>query len=536
MTAFPFFLYAEIHYRFKYFVSFLKRSEPEILVDAPHRIDPDRDLPVMILVKDADLYPITLRSALITLRYGKNSVYRESVSPGQPLPVNSHYWWNIASIGFRNELEHVFGDLSIDVEITYDIGGKRKVARNNNLRTSTKRSLHVYRSKTPLPSIPGWIAGDTHTHSSHTEDQVEFGSPIAASAQLAKAMGLSFFCVTDHSYDLDDRIGNYLVNDPSIPKWHRLQNDVDDVNGRDDLCTAVRGEEVSCENSDGRTVHLLLFGTRTYFYGSGDGAERWFTTACEHTIPSVLRSIGPMVAAYAGHPTEDVPFLQRLLLGRGEWTKQDVSLPGLHGIQILNGDDSDAFRNGIDVWRWLLLRGEKKYIAAGNDAHGNFNRFIQIGIPFISIKEKETQIFGKMKTALFSSPQESSILTALQRGYSVITNGPMFIIEVETDIGQIGKIGETVKGNSFIVKMRGISTEEFGKFSDVRIIAGTVGKKERTLIDKTGLAGPFELHTISDWIPVSPISYIRAEAYTVNGAGKDRNGFCITNPIWIETK
>jgi len=534
MIAFPFILYAEIHYRFKYFLSFLKRSEPEIIADAPHRIDPDRDLPVMILVKDADLYPVTIRSVTISLRHGKRSTYREAVSPDQPLSIASHFWWTIVSISFRNELEDCFGDLSIDVEIVYDIDGKRKVARNNNLRTSTRRSMRVYRSKTPLPSIPGWIAGDTHTHSSYTEDQVEFGSPIAASAQLSKAMGLSFFCVTDHSYDLDDRIDNYLINDPSIPKWHRLQSDVDDINGRTDLCTAVRGEEVSCENSDGRTVHLLLLGNRTFFHGSGDGAERWFSTACEHTIPSVMRSIGPMVAAYAAHPTDDVPFLQRLLLGRGEWAKQDVSLPGLHGIQILNGEDSDAFRNGIDVWRWLLLRGEKKFIAAGNDAHGNFNRYIQIGIPFLSIKEKESQIFGKMKTALFSSAQESSILAALQRGQSVITNGPMFVIEIETDLRSIGKIGETVKGNSLIVKMRGVSTEEFGSFSSVKIIAGTIGKKEYPLIEKIGLQDPYTIHAISDWIPASSLSYIRAEASTVNGAGRDRNGFCITNPIWVE--
>ncbi|MHB1051242.1 MAG: CehA/McbA family metallohydrolase domain-containing protein, partial [Bacteroidota bacterium] len=423
--------------------------------------------------------------------------------------------------------------LTIDVDITYEVFGKIKNVHNNNLRTSSKSPLVVYRSKSSLPTLPGWIAGDTHTHSSYTDDQVEFGSPIQASVNLSKAMGLSFFCVTDHSYDLDDAIGNYLVNDPALPKWHQLQNDINESNSRQKDCVVVRGEEVSCENSDGRTVHLLLFGSRTFFHGSGDGAEKWFQTKCEHTIPYVLRSKEPGVAAYAGHPTEDVPLLQRLLLGRGEWSKQDISLPELNGIQILNGENSDAFRNGMDAWIWLLLRGEKKFIAAGNDAHGNFNRFVQVGIPFIAIREKKSQLFGKMKTAVFASVNENSIIAALGAGHSVITNGPLAVIEIETNRQSIGRIGDTVPGNSWIMKIHAISTEEFGRFVSVRIFAGTVGKHERVLHEWKDFSSGYELHTLTGWETDPAISYIRAEAFTTGGTGVDREGFCYTNPIWI---
>lgn len=533
MIGLPFFLYAETHYRFKYFFSLLKKSEPEIIVDAPHRIDPHANLPIMILIKDAHLYPIVFHSAIIVLRNKGNKIYSETISPEQPLQLHSHFWWNLSEVVFRNEIEHVFGDLFIDIEVKYERLGKKRTIRNNNIRTSAKKSLRVFRSKNTLPSIPGWIFGDTHTHSTFTEDQVEYGSPIKASAVLSKAMGLSFFCVTDHSYDLDDTIGNYLVNDPAIPKWHQFQNEINETNGMYKDFAVIRGEEVSCENSEGNTVHLLLFGSRIFFPGSGDGAEKWFRTTCEHTIPYVLGKKETGVAAYAGHPTEEVPFLQRLLLHRGEWSKQDVSLPDLHGIQILNGKISDAFRHGFDVWIWLLLRGEKKFIAAGNDAHGNFNRFIQIGIPFFSVREHENQLFGKMKTCLFASPSESSIINALQQGNSVITNGPLVIIEVETDSHQTGKIGGTVRGTSFILKINAKSTEEFGTLSSVKVIAGTVGKKERLIFEKNQFTNAFDLHLLTDWESVTLISYIRAEAFTANGTGIDREGFCFTNPIWI---
>ncbi|MHB1050056.1 MAG: hypothetical protein ACYC09_08265, partial [Bacteroidota bacterium] len=119
MIALPIVLYAETHYRFKYFVSLLRKPEPEMLVDAPHRIDPDRTLPIMILIKDADRYPVNVRSVQITIFGEGKKIYSETISPDQPIFVNTRYWWNIAEIEFRKELAGVFGMLTIDVDITY---------------------------------------------------------------------------------------------------------------------------------------------------------------------------------------------------------------------------------------------------------------------------------------------------------------------------------------------------------------------------------------------------------------------------------
>ena len=529
----PIFLYAETHYRFKYFFSFLKTSEPEILADAPYRLDPDKPLPILLLAKDAHAYPFEIISVQITVQRNAQFIHSETVQPDRPLHVENKYWWRVVEIFFKDDLSAIYGHLDVYVEIKIKQNGKIKTILNNNHRTSTKTPLKVYRSQSRLPSIPGWIFGDVHTHSTYTEDQVEFGSPIAASTVLCKAMGLSYFCVTDHSYDLDDSVHSYLENDPGVPKWKALQSEVAEVNIRTQDFAVVRGEEVSCENADGKTVHLLLLGSRKFFHGSGDGAEKWFQTKCEHTVPSVLSNKELPAAAYAGHPTEDVPFLQRLLLNRGEWTKGDMASPGLDGIQILNGELSDSFRNGLDVWKWLLLKGEKKFIAAGNDAHGNFNRFIQIGIPFFKIKEKETQLFGKMKTVLFSSPNENAVISALKQGRSVITNGPLLVIDAETDRNGNGRIGDTVRGERFILKIKGQTSAEFGRFSSITVYIGTIGKKEKILIEQTTFADPYAIHTISEWETISAFSYIRAEGFTTDGQGTDRHGFCYTNPIWI---
>ena len=535
MFLLPFFLYAETHYRFKYFFSLYNNSEPEIIADGPHRLDPDKPYPVLILIKDADIYPVQLMSITVTISHNARQEYTHTFEFSPALMIRSHFWWKILDLNFTGNLASKYGMMHVDVEIVTKQKGKIKITHNNNHRFTSKPPLKFYRSKTYLPSVNGWIYGDTHTHSTYTEDQVEFGSPVAAAPHLCRSMGLSFVGVTDHSYDLDDSADNYLINDPEIPKWKEYQNEIDQVNAREKDFAVIRGEEVSCTNSENYNVHFLLFGNRRFFHGSGDGAEKWFTTESEFTIGEILSQKENNVVAYAAHPTEDVSSLQKVLLKRDEWSLKDMSEKELSGIQILNGSRSDGFYRGMDVWKWMLNRGEKKFILAGNDAHGNFNRFVQIGIPMVMFRENEAQLFGKMKTAaLVSALTESDLIDAMGKGRTVITNGPLLTIEMETDSPDVGRIGETVSGKKFVVKFHGETTDEFGTFTHIKIFIGIIGKGERILFEIRQFRNPYSIHQISDWHQAEFFSYIRAEAYTQHGHGIDRDGFCYTNPIWIQ--
>jgi len=249
-------LYAETHYRFKYFFSFLKKSEPEIVSDIPHRLDPDASLPVLLLVKDSNRYPLDKLDVRIELRIQGNII--ATVGKKIIAPIKQLLWWDIIAIPFSRELSDCFGFIDVDIHFSYSVLGKEFTCTNDNYRTSSKASLRVYRSRHGLPSIDGWVQGDTHIHSSYTDDQVEFGAPLLPSIELSKAMGLSFFCVTDHSYDLDDRVDSYLLNDPGLPKWNAQQREIDKLNSIQTGFAIVRGEEVSCFNRDRRNVHLLL--------------------------------------------------------------------------------------------------------------------------------------------------------------------------------------------------------------------------------------------------------------------------------------
>lgn len=525
----PFFLYAETHYRFPYFFSLLRKNEPEIIADAPHRIEPGSPLPILILIKDAHLFPCELEQVSTELRQNGRVVRRDTHFT-HPRRLGEKY----ASFTIPIDVSEWKGWIEIDVTLSVKIRGASKENRNDNHRFSSHDPLRVFLSDHPLPRFPDLYLGDPHVHSTYTEDQVEFGSPLPETQELARAMGLSFFCVTDHSYDLDDRVDSYLENDAELPKWQLFQSEVDRLNKDKSDFVVVRGEEVTCRNSHGKNVHLLLFGQREFVHGSGDSAERGFHTESEYSISEVLALRSELGVAYAAHAMESVPFLQRLLLGRSEWLHEDFAVEDLSGLQIVNGKVDEALTRSIDSWSRHLLQGRRLYGLAGSDAHGNFNRFRQIGIPFVTIRETTHHIFGRMRTGVFVQDifDESSILRSLKSGKSILTDGPIARVSLRADRSAGGRPQHEKK--SWHIEMEVISTPEFGKIDSVQVIIGKVGKtREQVAFQYRGIAH-FEYRTDTT-LDATSADYVRVEVQTQETDTFDGNShFCLTNPLWFK--
>jgi hypothetical protein len=526
----PALLYAETHFRFPYFFSFLKKGEPEVIADAPHRLEPGRQLPVLILVKDAHLFPITLREVSIEIRQGEHTAKHVGCLEG-PVELREKMVWRIIPFDVSN----LAGWVELDVSFTLERQGISKTYRNDNHRTSSHEPLRVFLASEPLPRFTDLYLGDPHTHSHYTDDQVEFGVPLIPAVTLAQAMGLSYFCVTDHSYDLDDHPDSYLRNDSTLKKWNEFQIEVDQANATVEEFVVVRGEEVSCRNSEGRNVHFLILGQREFIQGSGDGAERWLETRSEHSIEDVLKLMSTNAVAFAAHAREPVPLLQRLLLGRGIWNDNDLGLENLTGMQVINGRLDSAFQEGYRAWTRLLLKGKKLLAIAGNDAHGNFNRFRQIGIPFLTIRESSDQIFGKMRTGIFlhGGISEQGLINSLDKGDMIITDGPVARLSARGMGSDAPQSRDSARGETIEVDVEIHSTPEFGEISSVKVIVGRSGEKsERTAFRFDGNQG----FSMRKQIPVkqSALSYVRVEAWTsASGSYDKKQHLCLTNPLWI---
>jgi hypothetical protein len=542
LSLIPLWLYAEIHYRFKFIPSRLFYRQPEIIADAPHRLDPGQPLPILLLVKDAHRFPIELQSVTASIHCNAQPqnitlhVLRFTLHQS-PKSINSPLWWRIFPIDIPAKWRGQLAEGNI--EITYRCSGRQFRCNNDNHIGTSHSPLRVYFANDPLPVFPGFVHGELHCHTDATSDQVEFGAPVEAMVDLAKAQGLNFFAATDHSYDLDDLPDNYLKNDSSLRKWHDLRKRIKRCNEQNQDFVTIPGEEVSAGNSRRRNVHFLIFNSPKFFPGSGDSAERWLRTEPEMSIIEILDQLDAEALAFAAHPEVPTPFLEWLLLRRGKWQWPDYQHPRLNGLQIWNGS-LEGMEEGTARWRELLLAGKKVFIITGDDAHGNFNRFRQVGIPHLRMREHHWHLFGRTRTAALLDGQLRlpSLISALRKGRTCITTGPLVDLQVFCESGRCARIGETITESirNFVVHAK--SSPEFGKLERVVVWLGDLQKRgERVLFETNNFAEPFSFsHSQSLNLPAGQV-YLRGEVHSAGSEFLPEPALpcrALTNPIWIE--
>jgi hypothetical protein len=510
-------LYAEIHYRFKYFFSLLHKKEPEIIADIPSRCHHGNNLPLLITIKDAHHFPVTLQKIVLFNRDLFISVYE-----------------------IDKEINHSFFDLIIEIptdtltpglnylnfEITYSISGKVKKCRNDNYRFTSHDALPVYISAHPLPRLPECMYGETHTHTNFTSDQVEFGASLKATARMAEALELDFFCATDHSYDLDDLPHDYLKNDSNLGKWKSQQLEINQLNKIPENVFIIHGEEVTLRNSKGKNIHCLIYNSNTFCPGSGDSGERWFRTKSELTIEELLAKVeDDRIPIFAAHPAEKPPFLQRLLIGRDRWQVQDFTHPRLNGLQFINGGSPESLKAGKKLWISLLLRGYKLIGLAGNDAHGSFGRSRQIRMPFISMHEDYCHLFGKWRTGVYIDTKENKqekCLQNLRLGNCFMTNGPA--LQFRSQGIPMGSTVDRIESLSIEV----LSTPEFGSIAYIQIFCGQKNSSQEKILYTKHFSETILQYSETVKTTQNNTSYVRCEMYTIEGYQ------ALSNPIWID--
>ncbi len=510
-------LYAETHYRFKYFFSYLKKHEPEIIVDLPHRLEVEEDLPVLLILKDADRYPVRILK-LSVLDQGQ-----ELFSNELNLDVREPYK---ELIFFIPKYRISAGVHYLSVSVSYLTGNRFRECINDNHRGTSHAPFPVYIAETPLPKIDCCYYGEPHSHTNYTSDQVEFGASLTANKKMAKALGLRFFAATDHSYDLDDYPENYLKNDPGLQKWDQFQQEVRTLNNIDDGFVIIPGEEVTVRNSDGKNIHCLIYNHPDFIPGSGDSAEKWFHWRSEKSLSEALNQIKSDALAFAAHPFEIAPLLQRFFINRGSWSDTDCQNKRLQGLQLLNGGRDELIPSIIRNWTRLLLQGYHLQGLAGNDAHGNFARFRQINFPFFTMREHYYHLFGKWRTGIYLEPDIEftliNLLNALRTGNYFMTNGPALLFKSGVEAPS------AYTDDKSRIRCHALSSKEFGALKKIRVLQGMVGADMEKVIIEEEFGNDTESYKKNFALaPAGKSCYYRCEIFTDSGR------MAFSNPIWF---
>ena len=520
----PAIMYAEMHYRLKFLQGRLFKRQPEILFDVPHRIQTTR-LPVVLIIKDAHWFPVTLKQVIlkITSPFDDNlcveQVFSENLKVDEPW-FTREYSLEVAK--YRNH------QLSVNCTAILDCNGRIITIQNDNYAGLSQADFSVYVDSEPLPADSGWIWGDLHCHSQWTSDQVEFGVPLAVLPDLAKAMGLSFCGLVEHSYDLDDLPDSWTKNDPELRQWLAYRQAVQAINAKLNDFIVIPGEEVSVDNGLGRNVHLAVLNNSEFFPGSGDGLERSVGFASELTYQRVLERAESQALIFAAHPLCKPPLTQQIIARRGIWNLHD-QFQRLNGWQILNGQEGKEFSASRNFWIKKLLSGNHSYIYAGNDSHGNFNRFRQVKIPLILMHENEQQIFGEFLTGVQTdlSAGLDHLVANLKNGAVIVSNGPFLNIKAIDSRQNRYAIGQTMPELPQSVEITALSTRHCGAIHSIRLYIGNFDRQVEE-IKTVEVAGGIYRNIIN--LPVSNLpnsGYFRAEVET------KKRKFALTNPIWF---
>lgn len=506
MYFFPIASYAEIHYKLPFMKPRYYYNHPEILCDLPRRSIKQRNtyLPILFIVKDADRFPVTVHFADVTIK-SDDGVF--NIKKEISKYIDSPYYSKISKVDISNltSRQHI----DITVSITYEIRGRLYTVVNDNYRQTLVTSFRCYIANSPLPYPKDWYAGDPHYHSNYTSDQVEFGADIASSKEMAKAMGLSWFFITDHSYDLDDMDDDYLAKDKDIGKWDAMKKEAKENDSPD--CRIVFGEELSVGNHYNRNVHLLIIGNERFIHGSGDSAEKWFRNKPEHNLSEL--NIEDKALTIAAHPVERIPLLQRLTLRRGNWHEEDYKAIGTSFLQLINRDNNRHLPRLIRYWRNLLLKGHRYFIIAGNDAHGNFNIMRQIKIPFVKLFANREQVFGNFFTIF--RYEKNDPIAGLKNGEIVVSNGPFLQFWLNHN-GREYRIGSTIYAEQAELDLEAHTSSEWGDIVKISLHVGHIdtGKEETTALCRRKM------------INLPKMGYLRMSMQT------KKNGIVFTNPIW----
>ncbi len=484
----PLALYAETHFRFfRGFPSLLFKREPEIIFDMPRRLDPQQDLPLILLANDIHHYPIIPQTVSVTVSQAGTSPVLHKIEEieqyelDHPLKSQCRAWCIPIE---RRCLPQ--GEILINARLDYRKmknglqSGDLLTVLNDNLRTSSKLSFNCYVSDTYLPGRDLCTYGDMHCHSQFSRSHVEFGPPLEIIDRVAASSGIDFVALTDHSYDLACDKDDYLKQDQSLSMWKSYD---ETFNAGSFNSVMLQGEEVSCLNSNSEVVHLCALGTTGFIPGTLDGARknRFFKEqfTINQAVTEIVRQGG---YPYAAHPGANCSLLQKVLLHRGKWSLKDLK-SGIEGVQALNGTLLGSWKRGKTLWIKALQEGYRLPLLAGNDSHGDFNRYRAIAQPFLKIHEDNQRFMGHARTGVYGKRStQNEIIGALRAGKTFVTNGPFACIS-----GSESAEDSVISTTSLLSSLKSLyvlasTTEEIGTIEEIRVLCGKPESSEEEVV------------------------------------------------------
>ena len=410
--------YAETHFKFKLPWSLLYKPWPEIIFDAPFQFVPGVEPYLWIVVRDADRFPTTIKSAEIVLKARVQDAQSTQDAARPDIVICKDL-----NIEVREQMKFIpitlgkipAGAYEAHCKLTVEREGKSQTFERWNLPRLKPVPLRFKILNEMPPIAPGYAAGEMHCHTHYSADHVEYGATPEVLQLAAKAVGLDFVNCTDHAYDFAFTQEDYTKEaDSPVPRFQKLREEIaalpkKDENGGD-MPLMLAGEEVSAGNSKGENVHMTVLAPEGYLPGLGDCGRYWFENRPTRSIKQILNMTE--AHCFAAHPFQQMGLLEKFVFRRGYWKPEDLQLKNKHsirGLQFWNGIRDEGFKLGREFWINELSKGNYLLPIGGNDAHGDLNSMTAVNLPLISLKHTRAHIFGNVRTVIKVGSRKSEV-------------------------------------------------------------------------------------------------------------------------------
>jgi hypothetical protein len=247
-----------------------------------------------------------------------------------------------------------------------------------------------------LPDLPpGWLRGDLHAHSVHSDAKWTVAELLGA----AEALGLDFVTLTDHNTvsGLAELISEHLVTIPGME------------------LTTFWG-------------HALDLGTRAW---------RDWRTGPNRTMAQVAEEVQAagqlFVIAHPKAPGDPV-------CSGCRWLYPEVMPGPARLVEVWNGGrDASANEAALELWHTWLNGGHRVFATAGTDAH--------------SAKAYGS---GSGFNVVFAERTAEDILSAIAAGRSYLSCGPHLELTAASEDGENGKVmpGGTARGDPVKIRIQ----------------------------------------------------------------------------------
>ena len=532
--------YAETHFKFKLPWSLLYKPWPEIIFDAPFQFVPGVSPYLWIVVRDANRFPTTIKTAEILLKHNIENAFDNTLEKTSQPDISIH---KDLDIEVREQMHFIplplgeipAGTYEVYCKLTVERDGKTQTFERWNLPRLKPVPLRIKVLDEALPIAPGYAAGEMHCHTHYSADHVEYGATPEVLQLAAKAVGLDFVNCTDHAYDFAFTQEDFTKEAESpVPRFQKLREEIaalpsKDENG-EDLPLLLAGEEVSAGNSKGENVHVTVLAPEGYLPGLGDCGRYWLNNKPTLSIKQVLSMT--KAHCFAAHPFQQMGLLEKFIFRRGYWKPEDLNwAPQKHairGLQFWNGIRDEGFKLGREFWINELGKGNYLLPIGGNDAHGDLNSMTAVDLPLISLKHTRAHTFGNVRTVVRIKdsviPNENATVIPNENA-TVIPNGvrdPATLNEAFSGDNCYITDGPALwwerDGKNIIFHARS-NKEMGGGFRYIRIYGRQVLPNGKLALEEEVMIGSLVAAPDHADIPVATFghAYVRAECETATG-------------------